>query len=52
MSDENAVVTDSPKNNDLTSVEEDEQTLKGDAIGDTLYSESWVLKTLMNLTKV
>lgn len=29
-----------------------EEKLKGDSIGDTLYSEKWVLKTLMKLTQV
>lgn len=33
-------------------LQEDDERLKGDAIGDTLYSESWVLKTLVNLTQV
>jgi len=32
--------------------EEDQELLKGDAIGDTLFSESWVIKTLMKLTEV
>jgi|LakMenEpi03Aug12_release.lakeMendotaPanAssembly.Ray.scaffolds.fasta_scaffold843399_2 hypothetical protein len=32
--------------------EDDERILKGDAIGDTLYSESFILKTLVNLTQV
>ncbi|EFX84907.1 hypothetical protein DAPPUDRAFT_99313 [Daphnia pulex] len=31
-------------------IQEDDERLKGDAIGDTLYSESFILKTLMNLT--
>lgn len=33
-------------------IQEDDERLKGDAIGDTLYSESWVLKTLVKLTQV
>lgn len=33
-------------------IQEDDERLKGDAIGDTLYSESFILKTLMNLTEV
>ncbi|XP_057377298.1 protein saal1-like isoform X2 [Daphnia carinata] len=37
------------ENGDLNA--EDDERLKGDAIGDTLYSESWVLKTLMKLTE-
>ena len=32
--------------------EDDERILKGDAIGDTLYSESFILKTLVNLAQV
>ena len=32
--------------------DEMEEKLKGDSIGDTLYSEKWVLKTLMKLTQV
>ncbi|XP_046642059.1 uncharacterized protein LOC124327171 [Daphnia pulicaria] len=32
-------------------IQEDDERLKGDAIGDTLYSESFILKTLMNLTE-
>lgn len=31
--------------------DEMEEKLKGDSIGDTLYSEKWVLKTLMKLTQ-
>jgi hypothetical protein len=30
----------------------DEEKLKGDAIGDTLYSEKWLIQTLMKLTQV
>ncbi|XP_045022827.1 protein saal1-like isoform X2 [Daphnia magna] len=48
----------SKQNSDESSVEEngeaiteDDERLKGDAIGDTLYSESWILKTLMKLTE-
>lgn len=33
-------------------IDEDDVRLKGDAIGDTLFSESWLLKTLMKLTQV
>lgn len=33
-------------------INEDDERLKGDAIGDTLLSESWLLKTLMKLTEV
>lgn len=33
-------------------VNEDDERLKGDAIGDTLFSETWLLKTLMKLTQV
>ena len=36
----------------LEAVEKDDEKLKGDAIGDTLFSESWVLKTLIKLTEV
>ncbi len=32
--------------------EVDEEKLKGDAIGGTLYSEKWVIQTLMKLTQV
>lgn len=38
--------------NSEQNIEEDDERLKGDAIGDTLYSESWILKTLMKLTQV
>lgn len=30
----------------------DLEKMKGDAIGDTLYSERWVLKTLMKIIQV
>lgn len=33
-------------------LDEDLMKMKGDAIGDTLYSERWVLKTLMKLVQV
>lgn len=33
-------------------VEDQQELLKGDAIGETLFSESWVIKTLMKLTEV
>jgi len=36
----------------IEQIQEDDERLKGDAIGDTLYSESFILKTLMNLTQV
>ncbi|XP_059471251.1 protein saal1 [Neocloeon triangulifer] len=32
-------------------LEEDVEKIKGDMIGDTVYSERWVLKCLMNITK-
>lgn len=43
--------------NEVDNVDEDpdedqDERLKGDAIGETLYSESWVLKTLIKLTQV
>ena len=37
---------------DEADVPDDDELLKGDAIGDTLFSESWVIKTLMKLTEV
>lgn len=37
---------------DEANVPDDDELLKGDAIGDTLFSESWVIKTLMKLTEV
>ena len=52
MSEEGDVKSNIGEDNCEPSVEEDDERLKGDAIGDTLYSESWVLKTLMKLTRV
>ena len=37
---------------DTDNPDEDDVRLKGDAIGDTLYSESWVLRTMIKLTQV
>lgn len=37
---------------DAENPDEDDVRLKGDAIGDTLYSESWVLRTMIHLTQV
>lgn len=51
MSEEDAVKTFGASDID-PNVQEDDERLKGDAIGDTLYSESWVLKTLVSLTQV
>lgn len=33
-------------------IDEQDPRLKGDAIGDTLYSESWVLRTMIKVTVV
>jgi hypothetical protein len=33
-------------------MEDDANKMRGDAIGNTLYSERWVIKVLMKLTKV
>lgn len=51
MSEDNAIKTLGTSDIDLN-IEENDERLKGDAIGDTLYSESWVLKTLVCLTQV
>lgn len=48
MSDANPIDDDVDPEND----DELQEKLKGDSIGDTLYSEKWVLKTLMKLTEV
>ena len=42
----------SDENLDRENGDDLEERLKGDSIGDTLYSEKWVLKTLMKLTEV
>ena len=52
MSEEGDVKSNIGEDKCEPNVEEDDERLKGDAIGDTLYSESWVLKTLMKLTRV
>jgi len=41
----------SDENLDRENGDDLEERLKGDSIGDTLYSEKWVLKTLMKLTE-
>ena len=45
-------VADSPFFSLLKMSDEEDNILKGDAIGDTLYSEKWLLTTLMKLTEV
>ncbi|KAI9561593.1 hypothetical protein GHT06_012552 [Daphnia sinensis] len=49
VSRQNSAESSVEENGDV--IAEDDERLKGDAIGDTLYSESWVLKTLMKLTE-
>lgn len=44
---------DCPKNLEIDEIDDDELTkMKGDAIGDTLYSERFVLKALMELKEL
>lgn len=50
---ESSDITNGPNNVDSFNLDKaDLDAMKGDSIGDTVYSEKWILKTLIALSKV